>query len=222
MKKILNFINFSFIKRFFVVLILFSAFIFISALSYVNAVSEDISDSVFRLHVIANSDSDEDQALKYKVRDAILDYMDDITANCTSKEEVISLANEHKEEMCNVAKETISANGYDYDVSIEIGNFEFPTKQYGDISLPAGYYDAVRVKIGEASGQNWWCVMFPPLCFVDVTSGVVPNESKEIIKKNLNNDEEYSIISDKEDAGIQFKFSLIEFFKNINFAKASN
>ena len=86
MKKILNFINFSFIKRFFVVLILFSAFIFISALSYVNAVSEDISDSVFRLHVIANSDSDEDQALKYKVRDAILDYMDDITANCTSKE----------------------------------------------------------------------------------------------------------------------------------------
>ena len=124
--------------------------------------------------------------------------------------------------MCNVAKETISANGYDYDVSIEIGNFEFPTKQYGDISLPAGYYDAVRVKIGEASGQNWWCVMFPPLCFVDVTSGVVPNESKEIIKENLNNDEEYSIISDKEDAGIQFKFSLIEFFKNINFAKASN
>ena len=222
MKKILNFINFSFIKRFFVVLILFSAFIFISALSYVNAVSEDISDSVFRLHVIANSDSDEDQALKYKVRDAILDYMDDITANCTSKEEVISLANEHKEEMCNVAKETISANGYDYDISIEIGNFEFPTKQYGDISLPAGYYDAVRVKIGEASGQNWWCVMFPPLCFVDVTSGVVPNESKEIIKENLNNDEEYSIISDKEDAGIQFKFSLIEFFKNINFAKASN
>ena len=222
MKKILNFINFSFIKRFFVVLILFSAFIFISALSYVNAVSEDISDSVFRLHVIANSDSDEDQALKYKVRDAILDYMDDITANCTSKEEVISLANEHKEEMCNVAKETISANGYDYDVSIEIGNFEFPTKQYVDISLPAGYYDAVRVKIGEASGQNWWCVMFPPLCFVDVTSGVVPNESKEIIKENLNNDEEYSIISDKEDAGIQFKFSLIEFFKNINFAKASN
>ena len=222
MKKILNFINFSFIKRFFVVLILFSAFIFISALSYVNAVSEDISDSLFRLHVIANSDSDEDQALKYKVRDAILDYMDDITANCTSKEEVISLANDHKEEMCNVAKETISANGYDYDVSIEIGNFEFPTKQYGDISLPAGYYDAVRVKIGEASGQNWWCVMFPPLCFVDVTSGVVPNESKEIIKENLNNDEEYSIISDKEDAGIQFKFSLIEFFKNINFAKASN
>ena len=222
MKKILNFINFSFIKRFFVVLILFSAFIFISALSYVNAVSEDISDSVFRLHVIANSDSDEDQALKYKVRDAILDYMDDITANCTSKEEVISLANDHKEEMCNVAKETISANGYDYDVSIEIGNFEFPTKQYGDISLPAGYYDAVRVKIGEASGQNWWCVMFPPLCFVDVTSGVVPNESKGIIKENLNSDEEYSIISDKEDAGIQFKFSLIEFFKNINFAKASN
>ena len=222
MKKIFNFINFGFIKRFFVVLILFCIFVFISALSYVNAVSEDIANSVFRLHVIANSDSSEDQSLKYKVRDSILDYMDNVTSNCTSKEEVINLASKYKEEMYNIAKEVICENGYNYDVSIEIGNFEFPTKQYGDISLPAGYYDAVRIKIGEANGQNWWCVMFPPLCFVDVTSGIVPDESKEIIKENLSNDEEYSIISDKEDAGIQFKFSLIEFFKNISFAKTSN
>ena len=95
MKKILNFINFGFIKRFFVVLILFSFFVFISALSYVNAVSEDISNSVFRLHVIANSDSDEDQELKYQVRDEVLEYMIEISSDCSSKEEVVNLVYEY-------------------------------------------------------------------------------------------------------------------------------
>ena len=217
MKKILNFINFGFIKRFFVVLIVFAFFVFVSAISYVNAVSEDISDSVFRLHVIANSDSKEDQDLKYKVRDAVLEYMNNISADCSSKEEVIRLAYEHQEDFISVAEKVIRENGFDYNVKIEIGNFEFPTKYYGDISLPAGFYDALKIEIGEAKGQNWWCVMFPPLCFVDVTSGVVPDESKQIMQDNLS-DEEYSLISDNESSDIKFKFSLIEFFKNINFA----
>ncbi len=217
MKKILNFINFGFIKRFFVVLIVFAFFVFVSAISYVNAVSEDISDSVFRLHVIANSDSKEDQDLKYKVRDAVLEYMNNISADCSSKEEVIRLAYEHQDDFISVAEKVIRENGFDYNVKIEIGNFEFPTKYYGDISLPAGFYDALKIEIGEAKGQNWWCVMFPPLCFVDVTSGVVPDESKQIMQDNLS-DEEYSLISDNESSDIKFKFSLIEFFKNINFA----
>lgn len=217
MKKILNFINFGFIKRFFVVLIVFAFFVFVSAISYVNAVSEDIADSVFRLHVIANSDSKEDQDLKYKVRDAVLEYMNNISAECSSKEEVIKLAYEHQNDFISVAEKVIKENGFDYNVKIEIGNFEFPTKYYGDISLPAGFYDALKIEIGEAKGQNWWCVMFPPLCFVDVTSGVVPDESKQIMQDNLS-DEEYSLISDNESSDIKFKFSLIEFFKNINFA----
>ena len=221
MRNLLNFINFGFIKRFFVVLILFSIFISISAISYVNAVSEDIEQSVFRLHVIANSDSKDDQNLKYIVRDGILDYINKLSANCSSKEEVILLANENKEELYNIAKKIIEKNGYNYNVNISIGNFEFPTKTYGDISFPAGNYDALRVEIGEAKGQNWWCVMFPPLCFVDVTSGIVPDESKQTIKDNLSN-EEYYLISDSNSADIKFKFSLIEFFKEISFAKASN
>ena len=221
MRKILKFINFGFIKRFLIVLILFSFFIFISAASYVNAVSEDIAQSVFRLHVVANSDSNEDQDLKYKVRDKVLEYMDEISKNCSSKEEIILLAEEHKEEFKKVAENAIKQNGYDYEVNIKIGNFDFPTKTYGDISLPAGEYDALRIEIGEAKGQNWWCVMFPPLCFVDVTSGVVPDESKEVMKENLN-DEEYNLISDKESSDIQFKFSLIEFFKGITFAKTGD
>lgn len=221
MRKLFKFIDFGFIKRFFIVLVLFSVFVFISAISYVNAVSEDLSESVFRLHVIANSDSKDDQDLKYKVRDSILEYINELAVDCSSKDEVIALATEKQEALHDIAKKVIEENGYDYDVNISIGNFEFPTKTYGDISFPAGNYDALRVEIGEASGQNWWCVMFPPLCFVDVTSGVVPDESKETIKENLN-DEEYDLISDTESPTIKFKFSLIEFFKGISFAKASN
>lgn len=220
MKKILNFINFGFIKRFFVVLILFAFFVFISALSYVSAVSEDIANSVFRLHVIANSDSKEDQDLKYKVRDAVIEYMDTLSQDCSSKDEVIKIAYQYQDEFISIAKKVISENGFDYDVKIEIGNFEFPTKYYGDISLPAGYYDALKIEIGEAKGQNWWCVMFPPLCFVDVTSGIVPDESKQIMQDNLS-DEEYNLISDKESTDIKLKFSLIEWFQNIDFAKLS-
>lgn len=221
MKKIFKSFNFTFFKRFFIVLILFSFFVFISAISYVNAVSSDISDSVFRLHVIANSDSKEDQELKYKVRDAVLEYMNKISIDCSSKEDVISLAEKHKDDFYKIAKQTIEENGYDYSVNISIGNFEFPTKTYGDISLPAGFYDALKIEIGEASGQNWWCVMFPPLCFVDVSSGVVPDESKQIMQNNLT-DEEYELISDTESSDVKFKFSLIELFKNINFAKVSD
>ena len=206
--------TFEFLKRFFIVIILFSLFVFISALSYVNAVSEDISNSVFRLHVIANSDSEDDQSLKYKVRDKVIEYMNEIAKDCTSKAEVINLAYKYQDKFKQIAENVIRQNGYDYDVNIKIGNFEFPTKYYGDISLPAGYYDALRIEIGEAKGQNWWCVMFPPLCFVDVTSGIVPDESKKIMQDNLG-DEEYRLISDNESTDIKFKFSIVEFFKNI-------
>ncbi len=217
MRTLLNFIHNSKIKRIFIILILLSIFILLSAISYVDAVSTDIADSVFRLHVIANSDTVEDQNLKYKVRDKILEYMNSISQNCTSKSEIIELANKNREQFYNIAKQVIIDNGYNYDVKISIGNFDFPTKNYGDISLPAGNYEALRIEIGNASGQNWWCVMFPPLCFVDVTSGVVPDESKIIIKDNLS-DEEYNIVSDQTSLDIKFKFSLIEMLQNLKIA----
>lgn len=212
LKKI---IKIKYIKASFILLFLLTLYVFISAYSYVNAVSSNIEDSVFRLHVLANSDSKEDQNLKYKVRDALIEYMNTISKNVTSKEEVISIAKEHEEDFYKIAKDVISQNGFSYDVNIQIGNFPFPTKQYGDISLPSGNYDAMRVEIGDSLGQNWWCVMFPPLCFVDVTSGIVPDESKEIIKDNLST-EEYNLISDTENNEIKFKFRLIEFFQNNN------
>ena len=191
----------------------------ICAFSYAKNVSLDISESVFRLHVIANSDSKEDQDLKYKVRDSLLEYMNNICKDCSSKEEAISLVEQNKENFKKIAEDTIKNEGYSYTVNINIGNFEFPTKTYGDISLPAGFYDALRVEIGEAKGQNWWCVMFPPLCFVDISSGIVPDESKETMKENLS-EEEYALISDDSNTQIQFKFKLLEFFTNSGFITA--
>ena len=214
MRKVLNFIVNSNFKNKFYILFIFFLYTVICAFSYVNAVSNDISNSVFRLHVIANSDSTEDQNLKYKVRDNVLEYMNSISNGVTSKEETIKIINEHKDDFYNIAINTIRENGFDYDVKINVGNFEFPTKNYGDISLPAGFYDALRIEIGEASGKNWWCVMFPPLCFVDVTSGVVDEESKELMQDNLT-EEDYSIISD-DSTEFKLKFKLIEILQNVN------
>ena len=213
MKKILNVLKNPKVKM--VIILAFLLFIYTSicAISYAQNISTDIASSVFRLHVIANSDSKEDQDLKYKVRDNLLKYMNKICKDCTSKEDAISLVEKNKDIFKQITLDTIRNEGFSYDVNINIGNFEFPTKNYGDISLPAGLYDALRVEIGEAKGQNWWCVMFPPLCFVDISSGVVPEESKEVLQDSLT-EEEFALISDKSSDEIQFKFKLLEFFNN--------
>ena len=221
MKKLLNNIKNSKIKIVVILILLLFLYTIICAISYVEAVSSDISNSVFRLHVIANSNSDEDQSLKYKVRDSILNYMNNICKDCNSKQEAINIVSEHQEEFKQVALETIKNEGYSYTVKIEIGNFEFPTKQYGDISLPAGFYDALKVEIGKAEGRNWWCVMFPSLCFVDISSGIVPEESKEELQDILS-DEEYAIISDNSKPNIKLKFKLLELFTNTRLLTAKN
>ena len=211
MNKFLNFINHPKFKMICILAFLLFIYTTICAISYAKSVSEDLENSVFRLHVIANSDSKEDQNLKYIVRDKLLQYMNSYLSNTSTKEDAIKIANEHLDEFKQVAINTIKEQGYSYNVNVKVGNFEFPTKTYGDISLPAGFYDALRVEIGEAKGQNWWCVMFPPLCFVDVTSGVVPEESKKELQNNLS-EEEFALISDNQSSNIQFKFKLLEFF----------
>lgn len=202
------------IKYYLIILFLLIIYIIFCATSYTHAVCTNISNSIFRLHVIANSDSTEDQKLKYLVRDNVLEYFNEITKDITSKEEIINIANNHLEEIENIAKRTVYQNGYDYNVKVEIGNYSFPTKSYGDIIFPPGYYDAIRIEIGKAKGQNWWCVMFPPLCFIDTTSGIVPDESKEIIESSLT-EEEYSLISE-DTTSIKFKFKIVEVLQNLN------
>ena len=211
------------IKLFIILIFLLFLYVFISAFSYVNIISNDLQNSVFRLHIIANSNSNEDQNLKYLVRDNIIKYMETLCINCKSKNDTIKVVSNHLEDFTDIANKTLQDNGFSYTANVSLGNFEFPTKNYGDISFPSGYYDALKIQLGNANGQNWWCVLYPSLCFVDVTSGIVPDESKNNLQNNLN-EEEYKIISDKNDTDINIKFKLIEFFNknNIITAKKSN
>ena len=221
MKKILNLFNNSKVKMVIILTFLFFIYTTICAISYANYISTDIANSVFRLHVIANSDSEIDQNLKYTVRDSLLEYMNELCANCTSKEEAITIASQNLENFKKIALNTIKSEGFNYSVNVQIGNFEFPTKHYGDISLPAGYYDALKVEIGKAQGQNWWCVMFPPLRFTDVSSGVVPQESKEDLENSLT-EEEFSIVSDNDNNfSFKLKFKILEILNDTGLITAN-
>ncbi len=199
-------------KKFLIVFLLFIIYIFITVSSYSKTISDNISNSVFRLHVIANSNSEEDQSLKFAVRDSLINYMNSICKNISSKEEAIKIVSENLENFKKIAQDVIKENGFDYVVDLEIGTFDFPTKNYGDIYLPSGFYDALKVKIGNASGRNWWCVMFPSLCFVDMSTGIVPQESKEDLQNTLNS-EEYNLISFNSPE-YKFKFKIVELFEN--------
>lgn len=206
-------------KRILIFLILFLSYIFTSLFFYSDAVTNNISKNVFRLHVIANSNSEEDQDLKYKVRDELIKYMKSISSNISTKDEALTLVNNNLDTFQAIASNVIIENGFDYPVKIEVGNFDFPTKTYGDISLPAGFYDALKVEIGEAQGRNWWCVMFPSLCFVDVSNGIVPEESKENLQSNLDY-EDYNLISSDE-AEYKIKFKLVEILENAKIIMAN-
>lgn len=213
MKKFFNLIKNPKLKMICILTFLLFLYVSVCAISYAKSISSDISNNVFRLHVIANSDSNEDQNLKYKVRDKLIEYMNSLSSNYSNKQEAILIAKEHIDDFKQIALDVIDKEGFNYDVNIDIGNFKFPTKNYGDVTFPSGFYDALKVQIGNAKGQNWWCVMFPPLCFVDINSGIVPEESKKDLKNNLT-EEEFALISNNKSNEIEFKFKLLEFFAN--------
>lgn len=123
-----------------------------------------IRESVLRLHILANSDSQEDQALKLSVRDRILAQTQDLFYQVTSTEDAKETAQENLEKIIAIAQREIARQGYDYQVNAEVCNMFFDTRVYDNFSLPAGRYDAVRITIGEAKGKNWWCVLYPPMC----------------------------------------------------------
>ena len=195
----------------------FITLIFIFATkSYSYNVQKGIADEVIRLHVLANSDEVYDQELKIKVKDGIVKMLENELHSSMSKDETRIILLKNLDEIEKKAKEIIEENGYHYDVSAKITFDKFPTKQYGDVVLPAGEYEALKVEIGEAKGQNWWCVMFPPLCFVDASVKEVPKEDKEILK-NVLTDTEYDIVTKakgEEDIPVKIKFKIIEMWQN--------
>lgn len=158
-----------------------------------NAVQEKLSGEVFRFHVIANSDSEEDQELKMKVKEAVVAYMRETLSGAENAAEAKAWAIRHKEELIRVSEEVLRAEGCSDKVTAEVVRCEFPDKTYGDITFPAGWYDALRIRIGKAQGHNWWCVLYPNLCFMDSVHAVVPKEGKEELRSVLT-DEEYAMI----------------------------
>lgn len=163
------------------------------------AVQQNLAEQVVRFHVLANSNSSDDQALKLLVKNAVLEYMAEPLNHCENAAEALELLDEHTFDIIRVAKQVIEENGYSYNVTAGIEEVYFPVKSYGDVTFPAGMYTAYRIIIGEGDGNNWWCVLYPPLCFIDITHGIVPEESKEQLQTVLT-DEEYLAITGSSQA----------------------
>ncbi|MCM1990051.1 stage II sporulation protein R [Oceanirhabdus seepicola] len=174
--------------------------------------AEEISDKVIRFHVIANSDNDEDQNLKIKVKNDVIKYMYDKLNGCDDIDKSREIILGEMENLKKIAEKKISEEGYDYDVKIVLGNENFPQKRYGEVVLPHGEYEALRIIIGEGQGQNWWCVMFPPLCFIDVTLEDYSFEDIQItLDKNLSEEDVEKILEKEND--VVFKLKFLEWFK---------
>lgn len=164
-----------------------------------------LADEVLRFHVIANSDSDRDQELKLKVRDAVLDYFAEEMPESADASQAASWAREHTDEIETVSRDVLASSGSDDVVNAVVTTCFFPDRTYGDLTFPAGNYEALRVEIGEAEGQNWWCVLYPNLCFLDSTNAVVPDEGKKKLK-NVLTEEEYSSITAESEFRIGWFF----------------
>lgn len=176
-------------------------------------VQSHIAKEIIRFHVIANSDSIEDQALKMLVKNALVQDLSPLLNATNTIDEARSVLISNIDNIQAIAEKIIKNEGYQYPVTVSLETTYFPLKIYGEYNFPPGYYEALRVQIGSAKGQNWWCVMFPPLCFVDETYSIVDETSGEKLK-HLLTEEEYNTLLNKS-TPIKIKFKLWESFKNI-------
>lgn len=178
----------------------------------IDKISKGYKDKLIRFHVLANSDSDEDQELKLKVRDEIIKYLQPMLKQSKSLEQSEQIILSESENIKNIGENIIKENGYTYEVEVKLEYNNFPAKQYSNIVLPAGEYKALRILIGESKGKNWWCVMFPPLCFVDENNGVIDKETDEKLRSVLTK-EEYNLIAEdniEKTKDVKMKFKIVE------------
>ena len=202
---------------------------------------DEVKDSLIRFHVIANSDDEGDQNLKIKVKNEVSDYLYPYLNKSASVDESRKIIQNNMEKVRNIAEDVIKNNNYDYSVKVELDRENFPEKSYGNIVLPQGNYEAFRIIIGDGYGKNWWCVMFPPLCFVDETKAEIEYEKTEDkinLKQSVSDeierlndqvgedavtnekDENYlddESIQEKQDNKneVQIKFKIVEIIKNL-------
>ncbi len=171
----------------------------------------EIYDTVVRLHILANSDSECDQSLKLKVRDKILSVVSPALEGCQTQEEAINCLEEMKADIIACAEQTIIDEGYNYTVNIELGEEYYPTRNYESCAFPEGTYVSMRVLIGEGKGQNWWCCLFPPLC-LNVASESDKYNEEAFISVGLTS-EQYKLITEQNQPKYKIRFKILEVFE---------
>ncbi len=172
---------------------------------------QDIAKEVIRLHVVANSDTEVDQQLKLEVKEEVVTLLREKMKQDDSVEKAEDTLRQQLPQIEETATTYIRKKGYEYDVRAELGNCYFPIKEYGDMTFPAGEYKALKVNIGKSEGKNWWCVMYPTLCFVDSTYQIVPEESKEKLKNHLT-EEEYQMLL-KGGENVEYGLKIVDWIK---------
>ena len=162
-------------------------------------VQEGIAGKIFRLHVVANSDKEEDQELKLDVKKTVVDYLSRRLGSGADLEETREYVLENLPEIEQAALKIIEEQGQDYPISDVVETTYFPDKTYGDCTFPAGEYEALNIRIGKGEGKNWWCVLYPSLCFIDDTWGIVSREKKEELREILTEEEFRAVLEDPEE-----------------------
>lgn len=173
-------------------------------------IQKSLAGSIVRFHVISAGDSEYEQSLKLLVKNSVLEFLSEKLACVSSKEETLTIIEELTPQIISLAQSVLRKNNCNAYVTANIEESFFPVKAYGDLTLPAGKYTALKIVLGEGEGTNWWCVLYPPLCFVDATYGVVPDESKAAFKTLLAEDE-YNMIFGEN---VVFRFKILKFLNN--------
>lgn len=194
-----------FLKLFTVVLLCI-----VALMGVCEAVLKEASGGIVRLHVIANSDSQQDQAVKLLVRDEVLRVSRELSGGAVMG---LSFAKLHHDLLTDAANHVLQENNCNYTCRIETGNFAFPTRKYESLTLPAGNYDAVRIVLGEGNGQNWWCVMYPPLCFTEHAAGALSAEQHAQLS-DVMGEAGYRLVSD-ESIVLEPAFKALEIWQSI-------
>ena len=166
---------------------------------------EGIADKILRFHVLAASDSEADQALKLKVRDAVGSYMQVRLSGADSRQKSEEIVTECMEEIISVAENVVEREGYDYTVTASLAEVDFPVKKYGSYTFPAGTYEALEVIIGAGEGHNWWCVMYPNMCFSGSVYEVVEEDADAALREVLTK-EEYKEVFSSGEVKVDFKY----------------
>lgn len=169
----------------------------------------EIYSEMIRLHVLADSDDEDEQTLKLKVRDAVLEKVTELTDGVTDTEQALEIVERNLQDLAEIGEQVVLKNGYDHEVTAEIGREVYPEREYEGFKLPAGEYYSLMIKIGKAEGQNWWCVLFPPLCTA------AAEEQNEVFIAAGFTEDQYRTVTETDGVKYKVKFKILEIFEEI-------